>query len=219
MIVVSKKMDDINQKNERPSAVAAASITKNILLSIQKISKLHGFKISVPSLKNSQGKNKLQDDCQSLASSSKSRSLKSISSQQSKEVKDFGRIPTEVLEDDASKDLVTRIGRYCVWHPEESILKKPRGYWVPPIEELEVMYKMPMRRLRPREDGTGGATLWQPYEPIPPIGVEASIAKNLGIQSEKDIDVSYTHLGNWRDVLQDPSKVVKEKKSKKRSLR
>lgn len=212
-------MDNSNQKNERPSAVAAATITKNILLSVQKISKLHGFKINIPSLKKSQKKDRSQDDFQSLASNSKTKSLKSISSQQSKEIKDFGRIPMEVLEEDASKDLVTRIGRYRVWHPQESIVKEPPGYCIPHVEELEVIYKMPAQRLRPREDGIGGATLWQPYEPVPPIGIETSIAKNLGIQSEKDINVSYTHLGNWRDVLRDPLEVVKEKKSRKRSLR
>lgn len=212
-------MDDANKKNERPSAVAVASITNNILLSIQKISKLHGFKVRASNFKNSRGKNKLQDDFQSRASSSEGRSLKSISSQQSKDIKNYGRIPIEVLEDDGSKDLVTSIGRYRAWHPEESIVKNPPSYRVPPVEELEALYKMPTRQLRPREDGIGGATLWQPYEPVPPIGVETSIARNLGIQSEKDIDVSYTHLGNWRDVLRDPLEVIKDKKSKKRALR
>jgi len=212
-------MGDNQQKYERPSATIAASITKNILLSVQKISKQHGFKISVPSLKKYQGKNKLQDDFQGLASSSKSNSLKSTSSQQSKENKEFGTIPIEVWEDDASKDLVTQIGRYRVWHPKESIVKKPSGFQIPPIEELESIYKMPAQRLRPREDGIRGAILWQPYESVPPIGVEDSIAKNLGIQFEKDINVSYTHLGNWRDVLQGPLEVIKEKKSRKRSLR
>jgi len=159
-------MGDKQQKYERPSATVAASITKNTLLSIQNISKQHGFKISVPSLKKNQGKNKLQDDFQGLASSSKSNSLKSISSQQLKENEEFGRIPVEIWEDNASKDLVTRIGRYRVWHPEESIVKNPSRFRVPPLEELEKIYKMPTQRLRPREDGIGGATLWQPYESL-----------------------------------------------------
>jgi hypothetical protein len=212
-------MDEKNKKNERPSAIAAAAITKNMLLSVQKINKLHGFKISVPSFKKSSKKKERQGGSQSGASTSRSRSPKSIYNQQSNESNNFGRIPTEVLGDDISKDLVTQIGRYHVWHPKESIVKEPPGYRVPPVEELEAMYKMPVRRLRPREDGVGGTTLWQPYEPIPPIGVEASIAKNIGIQDEKNIDVSYTHLGKWRNVLRDPVEVANEKKTKKQSLR
>ncbi|KAG0619944.1 hypothetical protein M758_4G177400 [Ceratodon purpureus] len=213
-------MDEAKKnKNGRPSAVSAAAITKNMLLSVQKISKLHGFKISVPSLKKSTKNKGKEGDFQSGASSSGSRSPKSISTQQSNKDNNFERIPNEVFEDDVSKNLPTRIGRYRVWHPKESIVKEPPGFRVPPIEELEEMYNMPVRRLRPREDGVGGATLWQPYEPVPPIGIEAAIAKNLEIQNEKDINVSYTHLGKWRDVLRDPVEVENEKKSKKRSLR
>lgn len=212
-------MDDENQKNGRPSAISAAAITKNMLLSVQKISRLHGFKISVSSLKKPSKIKGRQGGSLSGASTSQSRSQKSISTQQSYENNNYGKIPMEILEDDVSKDLVTQIGRYNVWHPKESIVKEPPGYRVPPIEELEAIYKMPVRRLRPREDGIGGATLWQPYEPVPPIGIEASIAKNLEIQSENDIAVSYTHLGKWRDVLRDPVEVANEKKTKKRSLR
>ena len=209
-------MDEKKKKNGRPTAIGAAAITKDMLHSVQKISKLHGFKISIPNLKKSPRNKKKEGGSQST---SQSRSPKSISSQQSNEGKNFERIPVEVPEDDVSKDLVTRIGRYRVWHPEESIVKSPPRYRVSSIEELKSIYKMPWQKLRRREDGIGGATLWQPYEPVPPIGVVASIAKNLGIQGEEDIKVSYTHLGKWRDVLRDPIEIANEKKNKKRSLR
>jgi hypothetical protein len=118
---------------------------------------------------------------------------------------------------------MTSFGRYRAWHPQESVVKPIPIYGIPGPEELEQMYQLPKRRLRPREDGIGGATLWQPSESVPPIGIEGAIANNnLGfLRPISDVSVAYPDFGGWRDVLRDPANVVTDRiKSKlKRSAR
>jgi hypothetical protein len=117
---------------------------------------------------------------------------------------------------------MTSFGRYRAWHPQESVVKSTPIYGIPGSEELEQMYQLPKRRLRPREDGIGGATLWQPSESVPPIGIEGAIANNLGfLRPSDDVSVAYPDFGGWRDVLRDPANVLTDRiKSKlKRSAR
>jgi hypothetical protein len=116
---------------------------------------------------------------------------------------------------------MTSFGRYRAWHPQESVVKSTPIYGIPGAEELERMYQLPKRRLRPREDGIGGATLWQPSESVPPIGIEGAIANNLGLLRPSDVSVAYPDFGGWRDVLRDPANVLTDQiKSKlKRSAR
>jgi len=116
---------------------------------------------------------------------------------------------------------MTSFGRYRAWHPQESVVKSTPIYGIPGPEELEQMYQLPKRRLRPREDGIGGATLWQPSESVPPIGIEGAIANNLGFLRPSDVSVAYPDFGGWRDVLRDPANVLTDRiKSKlKRSAR
>jgi hypothetical protein len=116
---------------------------------------------------------------------------------------------------------MTSFGRYRAWHPQESVVKSTPIYGIPGAEELERMYQLPKRRLRPREDGIGGATLWQPSESVPPIGIEGAIANDLGFLRPSDVSIAYPDFGGWRDVLRDPANVLTDQiKSKlKRSAR
>ncbi len=117
---------------------------------------------------------------------------------------------------------MTSFGRYRAWHPQESVVKSTPIYGIPGPEELEQMYQLPKRRLRPREDGIGGATLWQPSESVPPIGIEGAIANNLGfLLRPSEVSIAYPDFGGWRDVLRDPANVLTDRiKSKlKRSAR
>jgi hypothetical protein len=116
---------------------------------------------------------------------------------------------------------MTSFGRYRAWHPQESVVKSTPIYGIPGREEVEQMYQLPKRRLRPREDGIGGATLWQPSESVPPIGIEGAIANNLGFLHPSDVSIAYPDFGGWRDVLRDPANVLTDRiKSKlKRSAR
>ncbi|CAM6034077.1 unnamed protein product [Sphagnum compactum] len=107
---------------------------------------------------------------------------------------------------------MTSFGRYRAWHPQESVVKSTPIYGIPSPEELEQMYQLHKRRLRPREDGIGGATLWQPSESVPPIGIEGAIANNLGfLRPVEDVSVVYPDFGGWRDVLRDPANVLTDR--------
>ncbi len=129
--------------------------------------------------------------------------------------------PPRPLPPSPPLESMTSFGRYRAWHPQESVVKSTPIYGIPGPEELEQMYQLPKRRLRPREDGIGGATLWQPSESVPPIGIEGAIANNLGFLCPSDVSVAYPDLGGWRDVLRDPASVLTDRiKSKlKRSPR
>lgn len=200
-----------SKKRDCPPAAEAEVITSGMLQKVAQVDKSQGFQHhdpAIPSHKKAAPKRK--------ASPVRSSSPESWCSGSKSPTSPLSQRKTEKLkavdgdEEDPSMELVTRIGRYRAWHPEKSLVKEPPQYRVPPIEELEAMYKMPVRRLRKREDGVGGTTLWQPTEPIP-IGVEAAIAKNFGLSSDKEIKVAYPHLGAWRDVLRDPSELLVEK--------
>lgn len=116
-------------------------------------------------------------------------------------------LPSPPLE-----SMTTSFGRYRAWHPQESVVKSTPIYGIPGPEELEQMYQLPKRRLRPREDGIGGATLWQPSESVPPIGIEGAIANNLGgFLRPSDVSIAYPDLGGWRDVLRDPANVLTDR--------
>ncbi|CAM6025400.1 unnamed protein product [Sphagnum balticum] len=110
------------------------------------------------------------------------------------------------------ESMTTSFGRYRAWHPQESVVKSTPIYGIPGPEELEQMYQLPKRRLRPREDGIGGATLWQPSESVPPIGIEGAIANNLGfLLRPSEVSIAYPDFGGWRDVLRDPANVLTDR--------
>lgn len=217
------------QNDEWPTAMEAAVITKSMLDQVAKIDKSQGFQHhdpAIPSHKRSSSPKRAESPDSSRTFSGGMRSPNTPLSQQSsarmvlghgEEV--VGKEDDDVVMEDPKSELVTRIGRYRAWHPEDSVVKELPGYRVPGVEELEDLYKMPVRRLRKREDGIGGATLWQPAELVPPVGVEEAIRKNFGLKKQEPITVSLPHLGEWRDILRDQMDVARDREKAKTSLK
>lgn len=109
----------------------------------------------------------------------------------------------EGIEYDSS---FTRLGRMGVWHPEASVIKGwPEGYplyVVPSHKELEERYKLPIKRLRKREDGLGGATLFKPEHPLPPPCVEDVVMQHCLLPKDARITSELPSRGGWNQILQ-----------------
>ncbi|KAL2622255.1 hypothetical protein R1flu_002460 [Riccia fluitans] len=116
-------------------------------------------------------------------------------------------LPEECMElDDPSTS--THIGRYRAWHPEDSfVIDVPPV--LPPIfptlKEMQAQYEPPIRRLRTRPDGFGGAVLFQPPEEAPP-GVEAAIAKVIPLPKGCMETCDFPDRGRWNVILEGQQK-------------
>ncbi|KAL3689708.1 hypothetical protein R1sor_016017 [Riccia sorocarpa] len=120
---------------------------------------------------------------------------------------------TDELQEEETKELhnpstSTQIGRYRAWHPENSFVTEVPPVLpliLPTLKEMQAHHELPIRRLRNRPDGFGGAVLFQPPEEAPP-GVEAAIGKVIPLPQGCMETCDFPDRGRWNVLLEGEQK-------------
>ncbi|CAM6082175.1 unnamed protein product [Calypogeia fissa] len=113
----------------------------------------------------------------------------------------------------------TSIGQYRVWHPDESVPVAPVGFeeYLLCVEDLVANFRLPYRRVTGRDDGKGGAVLFQPTEKPPP-GIEDAIFRAFSQPKRLKAKCEFPDRERWNEILEGDYRKVRLGEKKKRCL-